>query len=175
MDKEESMKLWIRHPCFCSVLLFLVVLLWSLNCRRLAANWMLAWYWRQLFRNLNSLRNVTIWIFISTLCSSLCWSITGSEGWFGFFFPLIRSGTRREALGSEQRTMLWSAKSHQGWRRVRCFQTSFSLSFVHLVYRLPLEQEVEAPMGRSEELSLRLPKALKSQFSLSWAEGCGLP
>lgn len=112
------------------------------------------------FQELNSLRNVMVWIFISSLCCSWCWSVAGSEGW-GFFPYTVRNEKGSPGIRAEG-TMLWSAKSHQGWRRVRCFQTIFSLSLVHLVYRLPLWQEIAASAGQSEGLSSCCSKALKS-------------
>lgn len=111
----------------------LAVLLWFLNCRRSAANQMLAQYWRQLFRNANSLRDITVWIFISMLFAAL--GVDMSQRVKAQGFSLIWLETEREALGSEKRTVLWSAKSLQGWHGVRHFQTSFILSFVHLVYQ----------------------------------------
>ena len=70
-------------------------------------------------------QKLTIWNFVSTLFAGADMS-TGSEGYFlfAFCFSLYSYEQERETLRSKLRIMLWSAESHQGWRRVRRFQGS---------------------------------------------------
>jgi len=60
---------------------------------------MLAQYCQQLFRNINSLRNVIVWTFLSTVFAALGADL--SQGVKARVFSLLR-----KILGSEQRAIL---------------------------------------------------------------------
>lgn len=152
-----------------------MVPLQSLNCRRSAASLNACTIVTATFQEPKQPQKITVWNFVSTLFTGADMS-TGCEGYFFvcllFGFPYIVMNKKGE-FWDQNWGLCCDPQNHiragVGWD----FQASLP-QLVHLVNVLLLYQEAEAPTGWNEGLSGQCSKALKPQFNLTWAEGCGL-